>query len=78
MSHGHVPTTRMPVHGAIVVYADGLRPDGHQRLRLAEVVGPTVDDPTSGHMWFGVRLPGSLAPIDFIDLATIVKVTPPG
>jgi hypothetical protein len=36
-----------------------------------------MDDPTSGHMWFGVRLPGSLAPIDFIDLATIVNVTPP-
>jgi hypothetical protein len=77
MSHEHMPTVRVPARGSIVVYADGSRPDGHQRFRLGDVVGPAVEDPISGRTWLGVLLPDRPDTIDLVDLGTVVNIVPP-
>ncbi len=62
----------------MVVYADGARPDGPQRFRIAEVIGPVAVDPVTGGTWVGVRLPELASVVDLIDCASVVNVVPPG
>jgi hypothetical protein len=73
MSQENTPTARVPPRGSIIVYGDGGR-----RYRIAEVVGPAMEDAADGHVWFGVLLPDQLNAIELVDLATVVSVSLPG
>ena len=61
----------------MVVYVDRTQPDGRQRFRLADVVGPVVEDPGSGRTWVGVVLPERPTRSELIDCAEILNVVPP-
>jgi hypothetical protein len=65
--------------GSLVVYEPRTAGD-HEGYRIGVVVGPVVREPASGRLWVGVRLsrhaiPG--APLDLIDVASIVDASPP-
>lgn len=76
-----------PSPGSVILYRDGPPRGRRERLRRAETIGPAIDDPVTGHLWFGVMLPdwfGVISPdmvvdrIGLVDATTVVNVAPPG
>jgi hypothetical protein len=63
-----------PSRGSLITYLDRAP---EERLRLAEVTGPTMVDPLIGHTWVGARLPDMAGTVDVIDCARLVNVMPP-
>jgi hypothetical protein len=61
----------------MVVYVDRTQPDGRRRFRLADVVGPVVEDPGSGQLWVGVFLPDQPGRAELINCTEILNVVPP-
>jgi hypothetical protein len=69
----------LPSPGSVVIYHS--TPDrDHERYRIGTVIGPVVREPVSGALWVGVRLSRravAAARLDFIDVASIVHMSPP-
>jgi hypothetical protein len=76
VSYDNMPAMHAPSRGSLVVYGDGVRHDGHDRYRIAEVNGPVVVDPITGSTWLGVRLPERSNAYCLIDFASVVNVVP--
>lgn len=72
-TRGSRPTVP-PARGSVVIYVDGVLPDGQTRFRIAEVVGPTVTDPDTGDQWMGVLLPARSNVVDVVDVIDCSKV----
>lgn len=61
----------------MVVYVAGTLSNGQERFRIADVIGPALDDPVTGHTWMGVLLPDLPGVVDMIDCVSVVNVVPP-